>query len=318
MQAAVALDFGSFRHAGVGSFACLPPLRSSNLLYAHVRNEKHKLTRKFVLRRTKDVIRGSLPPALEIIVFCRISQRQLSLYERCIAESSATAAFFVDDGAAPGTPLRASFREVLPLISTLRRLCNHPDLVVGNSGGGGLIGANNFDDGHLREKLPNQVMDDGINDEDSDSDDLAFLLVDAKEGEERGRARSREKENTQANGIDVGRGGCRGSWELPPPAKTGAGAEAGLGIGRGVDGATDTTRGFARGMAVTAARYATEDSGKLVVLEALLRSIRQEFPGDKVRSLRYFNLHPKLSLTPAFAAVWSDRKFTGRQTRAVW
>ncbi|CAN0436420.1 unnamed protein product, partial [Hapterophycus canaliculatus] len=47
-----------------------------------------KVTGKFVLRRTKDVIRGSLPAALEVVIFCRPSSRQLSVYESCIASSA--------------------------------------------------------------------------------------------------------------------------------------------------------------------------------------------------------------------------------------
>ncbi|CAM9725690.1 unnamed protein product [Scytosiphon promiscuus] len=56
-------------------------------LAAERTRELGEITEKFVLRRTKDVIRGSLPAALEVVVFCRPSQRQLSAYEGCIASS---------------------------------------------------------------------------------------------------------------------------------------------------------------------------------------------------------------------------------------
>lgn len=130
-----------------------------------------KLTTKFVLRRTKDVIRGSLPPALEVVVFCRPSPQQLTLYKRCIANSSGARALLRGDGAERAA---AGMRAVLPLISTLRRLCNHPDLVRGK--------------GNARDECETETQElseehvaaaaEAEAEEDSDGDDVAFLLLD--------------------------------------------------------------------------------------------------------------------------------------------
>lgn len=244
-----------------------------------------QLTGKFVLRRTKDVIRGTLPPALEIVVFCRPSQHQLSLYERFIAGSSATASLFENDGAAyaSAVPQQFIFREVLPLISALRRLCNHPDLVKTSSGSG--VTKSLDDDDCPREKHPDHVGGD-----DSD-DDLAFLL---REDEEEEKRRRKEESRGKENNLENERGGglvhglARSCKVLRlTETEMGAGKEVDVGDGMGLENVPDSSSSFAQGEnAVATVKYETEDSGKLLVLKGLLRSIRREFPGDKVRQIK--------------------------------
>lgn len=222
------------------------------------------------------MIRGTLPPALEIVVFCRPSQRQLSLYERYIAGSSATASLFEDDGAADASaiPQQFSFHDVLPLISTLRRLCNHPDLVKTSSDSGRTKSLD--DDDYPREKLPDHVSDDS-------DDDLAFLIMnDEEEENERGSAESRGEENSLDHGLAR-------SCQVPrlTEMEMEAGKEVGVGAEMGAKNVPDWCSSFVQGeKAVATVKYETEDSGKLLVLEGLLRSIRGDFPGDKVRQIK--------------------------------
>ncbi|CAM9759137.1 unnamed protein product, partial [Choristocarpus tenellus] len=53
--------------------------------------ELGELSGKFVLRRTKGILSRSLPAALEVVIFCCPSPRQLSLYERCLTSPRARA-----------------------------------------------------------------------------------------------------------------------------------------------------------------------------------------------------------------------------------
>lgn len=222
-----------------------------------------KITGKFVLRRTKDVIRDSLPPALEVVVFCRPSPHQLSLYERCISSSSARALLFDEEGVAARRPV--GIQGVLPLISTLRRLCNHPDLVAGRSGSGSgrksasQQGEPTFADGAA---------------EDDDDEDLAFLIAD--DVKEIQPLESQDKENDLA--IDGG--GDRipaSSWRVPRSSDGAATATAKASAGK-------ISRAAVVEGAVEALKYEAEASGKMLVLDLLLKAVRRDFPGDKVGS----------------------------------
>lgn len=143
-----------------------------------------------------------------------------------------------------------------------------------------------MDDDYPREKFPDHIGDDS-------DDDLAFLLRDGEEEEKkRGRTESRGKENTLANerGGGLDHRPAR-SWKVPRLTETEveASKEVDVGAGMGLEKVSDSSSSFAQGektAAAAAVRHETEDSGKLVVLEGLLRSIRREFPGDKVRQIR--------------------------------
>lgn len=244
-----------------------------------------KVTAKFVLRRTKDVIRGSLPPALEVVIFCRPSPRQLSLYERCIASSDARVLLFDDDeddagdseialgekgGGTKKQQRLVSFQGVLPLISTLRRLCNHPDLVdVGSNAGSG-----GGDKNSTETPFPEESSDRAGRKPHEKDDNNTVSPV--------GEAGTEEyicgKENNQTSGTP-GTGDRRwpGSWKVP--RASGGALKAETRVNKTPGNLSGST---ASGPATTT-RYETEASGKVLVLEALLRAVRQECPGDKVQ-----------------------------------
>ena len=249
------------------------------------RHSREQITGNFVLRRTKDVIRGSLPPALEVVVFCRPSPQQLSLYETCIQRSEGARSLLYGGGGkaekrrgASGGGVGESDEEeeeeeeedlvslqgpvslqgVLPLISNLRRLCNHPDLVTAGKkdsavrGSGGENGSEHG--GGEAETPPGSPR----SDDDDDVDPPG-------------------KENSTTATAGGGRPSSKGLWKVPRSTRAMGTSTAGS-SGRVWDQASASTTAEA----AVEPRYETEASGKVVVLEALLRTVRREFPGDKV------------------------------------
>ncbi|CAB1102361.1 unnamed protein product [Ectocarpus sp. CCAP 1310/34] len=238
--------------------------------------ELGEMTEKFVLRRTKDVIRGSLPAALEVVVFCRPSTRQLSLYQSCIAGSAGARSLLYGDGGdadsddaerggsgggheeeeeeeGGGVGMKRQqqrrrpigLQGVLPLISKLRRLCNHPDLVEEDTSAAGEL---------------------------------------SDEGEERqggGSGSGKENSNTPEEHSTAGRAGAKGAWKVPRASEAAA-AAAVRGGAKGPGKAFASTAAAAAAEAAALPLYETEASGKVTVLEALLKAVRREYPGDKV------------------------------------
>ena len=81
--------------------------------------ELSRLTAQFVLRRTQQNIDNYLPPKQEYVVFCRPAEAQLAMYDRVLGSPCVRACFGGHDG---GDHLRA--------IAALRKLCNHPALLL--------------------------------------------------------------------------------------------------------------------------------------------------------------------------------------------
>ena len=69
------------------------------------------MTAKFILRRTQTINEKYLPPKVDLTVFCRLGVEQRMVYER-------VAAAYADFSSAP-----------LVLISAMKKLCNHVDLL---------------------------------------------------------------------------------------------------------------------------------------------------------------------------------------------
>ncbi|CAN0464314.1 unnamed protein product, partial [Ectocarpus sp. 12 AP-2014] len=268
-------------------------------LSAERTRELGEMTEKFVLRRTKDVIRGSLPAALEVVVFCRPSARQLSLYESCIAASAGARSLLygADDGDADsddagrggsdggqeeeeeeegggGGKKRQQQRRrpiglqgVLPLISKLRRLCNHPDLVEEDTSAAGELPA---------------------------------------EGEERqggGSGSGKEDNNTPEEHGTAGRAGAKGAWKVPRASEAAA--------------ARGGAKGLGKAFASTAAAlplYETQASGKVTVLEAMLKAVRREYPGDKVVVASNFTSALDVLETLAERNAWGFLRLDGGTT----
>lgn len=83
--------------------------------------ELSRLTSQFILRRTNTVLSKYLPPKLEYVVFCGLSDLQRELYKR-FGRSSAVRDLLASD-AGPTTAA------ALGCITALKKLCNHPQLV---------------------------------------------------------------------------------------------------------------------------------------------------------------------------------------------
>ena len=82
---------------------------------------------KFVLRRTNNLLSKHLPPKVIEIVCCRPSPLQITLYDhflksKAVKQLIADSAENAERGSGGGV-------QVLPLITALKKLCNHPRLV---------------------------------------------------------------------------------------------------------------------------------------------------------------------------------------------
>lgn len=78
------------------------------------------ITSKFLLRRTRDILKDYLPPKHDIVVFCKITALQKTLYNSLI------------DSFLRAKENSLNFWEgssCLELITTLKKVCNHPSLI---------------------------------------------------------------------------------------------------------------------------------------------------------------------------------------------
>ncbi|KOC70712.1 DNA repair and recombination protein RAD54B [Habropoda laboriosa] len=78
-------------------------------------SELHEKTKSFILRRTQETINEYLPSKHELIIFCRLSNEQESLY------SHVTDIWFNKSILNNSVPH-------LTIITTLKKICNHPEL----------------------------------------------------------------------------------------------------------------------------------------------------------------------------------------------
>jgi len=78
----------------------------------------HSIMRPFLLRRLKKDVAKQLPGKFEHLVMCRLSKRQLHLYEEFMARSSTKAS--LSGG--------GNFLGMMNILMQLRKVCNHPDL----------------------------------------------------------------------------------------------------------------------------------------------------------------------------------------------
>lgn len=86
--------------------------------------ELHAAVGRFVLRRTQALLTRHLPPLAVYVVFCRPSPLQVSLYRHVIASKAVTCLMY---GGGEATEVAAA---TLSAITALRKLCNHPDLLL--------------------------------------------------------------------------------------------------------------------------------------------------------------------------------------------
>ncbi|THV26056.1 DEAD/DEAH box helicase [Glycomyces paridis] len=79
-----------------------------------------------VLRRMKEDVAADLPPKIEAVVACTMTDEQAGLYKEAIREA-------FDEGLGDGITRRG---RVLKLLTRLKQICNHPAQYVGEGGGG--------------------------------------------------------------------------------------------------------------------------------------------------------------------------------------
>lgn len=77
----------------------------------------HSIMRPFLLRRLKKDVAKQLPGKHEHVVICKLSKRQLFLYEEFMSRSSTRS--FLSGG---------NFMGMMNILMQLRKVCNHPDL----------------------------------------------------------------------------------------------------------------------------------------------------------------------------------------------
>ncbi|MEU5153617.1 DEAD/DEAH box helicase [Glycomyces sp. NPDC021274] len=79
-----------------------------------------------VLRRMKEDVAADLPPKIEAVVACTMTDEQAGLYKEAIREA-------FDEGLGDGITRRG---RVLKLLTRLKQICNHPAQYVGEGDGG--------------------------------------------------------------------------------------------------------------------------------------------------------------------------------------
>lgn len=84
---------------------------------ANLISRLHSIMRPFVLRRLKADVAKQLPPKIEHVVMCKLSKRQLFLYEEFMARTSTKA--HLQGG---------NYMGMMNILMQLRKVCNHPDL----------------------------------------------------------------------------------------------------------------------------------------------------------------------------------------------
>jgi SNF2 family DNA or RNA helicase len=93
----------------------------------------HQIMAKFVLRRKKEAVASSLTTLTEVTVVCRPQPQQIELYQETLSDPVLQSK--LDTTTATGNDSASSSNSgggtvgVLPLITTLRKICNHPELL---------------------------------------------------------------------------------------------------------------------------------------------------------------------------------------------
>jgi SNF2 family DNA or RNA helicase len=90
---------------------------------------------KFVLRRKKEAVASSLTTLTEVTVVCRPQPQQIALYQETLSDPvlqsklDTTAAAGDNSTTSSSSSSSGGTVGVLPLITTLRKICNHPELL---------------------------------------------------------------------------------------------------------------------------------------------------------------------------------------------
>jgi SNF2 family DNA or RNA helicase len=90
------------------------------------RKELIRLISPFTLRRLKKTVLSELPPKIEDIRFCRLSEDQVKLYRDAISSRGAGLVEILTRGEEP-----VPYIHIFALLNLLKQICNHPCLVEG-------------------------------------------------------------------------------------------------------------------------------------------------------------------------------------------
>ena len=88
----------------------------------------------FVLRRTKQAVLDELPDKTEDVRTCQLSDDQVKLYRDALATRGRPLMEQLAQGAADGRPV--PYVHIFAVLTLLKRICNHPALVLGGKEGG--------------------------------------------------------------------------------------------------------------------------------------------------------------------------------------
>jgi len=90
------------------------------------RDGLRRLIAPFVLRRRKETVLSELPPLVEDIRACELSEEQRALYDDVLANRGAPLLARIRDGAAP-----VPYMHVFAVLNLLKQICDHPALAAG-------------------------------------------------------------------------------------------------------------------------------------------------------------------------------------------
>lgn len=85
--------------------------------------ELTKLVNRCIIRRTSAILAKYLPVKVELVVCCKLTELQRSLYESFLQSKAIKAIARAEEGTGKATA------SSLAAITSLKKLCNHPDLV---------------------------------------------------------------------------------------------------------------------------------------------------------------------------------------------
>lgn len=279
-------------------------------------NQLMDICSTFMLRRTSTVLKSLLPPKLEQVVFCKMSALQLRLYQFFLHSPAVQSLLSTEKASgAAGMMLHP-----LAAITALKKLCCHPDLIYSTFGrpidqrdsGIKMKSSGQFRPSAVLSGGARHPLQDITNAlEPSRTDAVAEIDQDFRPSSRTGRQVS---SGPMPQPIASGR--AIATRSNLPVTKSGS-----KGV-RGSKGPRQTVlTGFEHCAAVFSEvqvypRYhpghcQVYHSGKVIVLEALLKAIRQQEPTDKV--VLVSNYTEALDLLQGFCAShqWSCLRLDG-------
>lgn len=86
-----------------------------------------RVIRPFMLRRTKSEVMKDLPPKVEDVYRCELSDKQQALYRAVLSEQKE----LVRELKAAGKPANRVYPQMLAALTKLKQVCDHPTLILG-------------------------------------------------------------------------------------------------------------------------------------------------------------------------------------------